>query len=378
MALHRYELERGIEIYERTKGGDVDAAASLSRDEPGLALIYARVLRKMSQADLARRIGVHEQQVQRYESERYRSISLTNFRKVANALGVTLRAEFSSGHNEILDIEDAVKLAADYSDDAVAKVYSHAKKYGWIDPVKAKGTPRDALTNYISSTEGSNAALLRTGLNVLGLSEELSLLSWKSRVIQKAADAIASTVEFDPIDISWLPNLVECTQFEDGPLQAVSLLREKGIAVIVEPNIPGIPLDGAALMRFSTPVIGLTLRHDRLDNFWFTLLHEVGHVFLHYSVGLSRGFFDDTESEVLEGIEIQANEFSASVLIPPERWKSSVARISKSAEPIENFCKAIGIHPAIAFGRIRKERNNYKIFSDKLGAGKVRNLFFMK
>ena len=39
------------------------------------------------------------------------------------------------------------------------------------------------------------------------------------------------------------------------------------------------------------PVIGLTLRYDRLDNFWFVLLHELGHVFLHLMHGAALRLF---------------------------------------------------------------------------------------
>ena len=64
-----------------------------------------------------------------------------------------------------------------------------------------------------------------------------------------------------------------------------------GIILVIAPLLKktylaraaSIPLDGR-------PVVGLTLRHDRVDNFWFTLLHEIGHVAKHLSKGtLSRG-----------------------------------------------------------------------------------------
>lgn len=47
--------------------------------------------------------------------------------------------------------------------------------------------------------------------------------------------------------------------------------------VCLEP-LPRTHLDGAALqLADGTPVIGLTLRYDRVDNFWFCLLHELAH-----------------------------------------------------------------------------------------------------
>ncbi|MEN1395396.1 hypothetical protein AAIH23_34865, partial [Pseudomonas aeruginosa] len=63
---------------------------------------------------------------------------------------------------------------------------------------------------------------------------------------------------------------------------AKKLLEEAGISVVIEPHLKGTMLDGAALLDTDgTPIIGLTLRNDRIDNFWFTLIHEVAHIWKH-------------------------------------------------------------------------------------------------
>ena len=58
---------------------------------------------------------------------------------------------------------------------------------------------------------------------------------------------------------------------ENGPIQARELLGQHGVALEYVPHIPRTHLDGAALLLpGGRPVIGLTLRYDRIDNFWFT------------------------------------------------------------------------------------------------------------
>ena len=60
------------------------------------------------------------------------------------------------------------------------------------------------------------------------------------------------------------------------------------IALEYVPHLPRTHLDGAALKSHEgRPVIGLTLRYDRIDNFWFTLLHELAHVGLHLGPGIA-------------------------------------------------------------------------------------------
>jgi HTH-type transcriptional regulator/antitoxin HigA len=66
------------------------------------------------------------------------------------------------------------------------------------------------------------------------------------------------------------------------------------------------------------------------------------------------------------------------MLIPDAVWSKSPARIAKTAEPVERLAKQLGIAPAIIFGRLRMERQNYKIFSDRIGRGRVRKQLLRK
>jgi HTH-type transcriptional regulator/antitoxin HigA len=131
-------------------------------------------------------------------------------------------------------------------------------------------------------------------------------------------------------------------------------------------------VDGAAFLVDDVPVIGMTLRRDSIDNFWFTLLHEVAHIVLHYRTGLLSGFFDDVTLPDIDEFEREADRFAQNLLIPDEIWTRSPARIARKAESIEKFAAMLGIHPAIVFGRIQMERDDYSIFADRIGRGTVR------
>ena len=82
-------------------------------------------------------------------------------------------------------------------------------------------------------------------------------------------------------------------------------------------------LDGAAMLDSSgAPVVGLTLRHDRLDNFWFTLCHELAHVALHLGSDDRQCFFVDLDFAE-EGLEKDADKFAGEALIPENVWKNA-------------------------------------------------------
>jgi HTH-type transcriptional regulator/antitoxin HigA len=203
------------------------------------------------------------------------------------------------------------------------------------------------------------------------------LLAWKARIIWKVRQAI----EQEPLaapdfsDLSWLHSFKEFTLHEDGPLLAVEYLRTKGILVICEGHLPKTYLDGAAfLIDGRIPVIALTLRLNRLDNFWFVLLHELGHIVRHRDSGLKAGFFDNDEVGAVDKWEREADEFAKSLLLSKELWSSSLIRFSQSTDQIVSFADENRISPAIVAGWIRRERNDYTVFNELVGSGKVRKV----
>ncbi|MDX6807062.1 XRE family transcriptional regulator [Terrihabitans rhizophilus] len=367
-----------LRLYEKLKAGVLDESLDRFRRDPGIMLVFARISRGLSQAELADRLGLKEQQIQRYEAERYRSISLSNYRKVANALGVEFTATIRS--ESFLWSRDVGAEKVPISKSDMSRTLAHAKDNNWIS-VPDDDDGGAALFAYIKRPERllASPALLRTGLNPLDITNDLSLSAWRARIVDLAEDRLKSSSknlpDFDPLEISWLVELARSSANQDGLKTVSQILQDHGIVFLVEPHVAGTRLDGAAIMLRTHPVIAMTLRHDRLDYFWFTLFHELAHVFLHSSSGLAAGFFDDLEAGLTDELEQEANEFAGSLLVPPERWRISPARISKDRDTIIDFAKQIGVHPAIVFGKIRHDRRNYKLFTKEVGAGAVRRQF---
>lgn len=372
LEVEKRELEALIKAYDAAKSGEDAELRRIAGNDPGYALIIARITSGLTQKELGRRLGVKEQQIQRYEADRYRTISLSNFQKVANTLGVQWDMKLTKWNR------GGWALAKDASAKELTKIIKHARSHDWFEKENEKAEAEDSvsyLQRYVTDhiVRYGTPSLLRTGLNVVDCNNDMALLAWKARVTRRAETIISKQkIQYKPLDVSWLIDLVRLSQKIDAPQKARELLLSKGIVLIVEPQIPGMKVDGAAFLLDGVPVIGMTLRRDTIDNFWFTLLHELGHVILHYRTGLASGFFDDTENVEVDEIEAEANRFAGNLLIPDDVWNRSPARIAKSAPVIEKFARHQGIHPAIVFGRIQKERNNYAVFSNKLGRGKVK------
>lgn len=253
-------------------------------------------------------------------------------------------------------------------------------KLGWFERWKGKNwlaikhEAEEMLQEFFSHFPGPrhfafNRAGFREGVNP----DANALDAWRCRVLTQAARRSLPTFDSSKISPATLTELAQCSSAKNGPKRAVELLESLGLPVIIEPHLPKTYLDGAALLGAEErPVIGLTLRHDRLDNFWFTLFHEVGHVLLHLGED-QRSFFDDTEGGDHSRLEEEANEFALNHLIPEWEWK----RIQnlKQAEDIKSEAKRLKINPAIIAGRLRRQSNDYKMHRGLVGQGKVAEIF---
>jgi HTH-type transcriptional regulator/antitoxin HigA len=202
--------------------------------------------------------------------------------------------------------------------------------------------------------------------------DSYALLAWLARVWQRAP-ARNPTAKSGVVTHEMVHEVVRLSWFETGPQLAVEYLSNSGVQVVIEPAMPRTFVDGATLFRADGPVIALSLRFDRLDNFWYTLLHELGHVLLHASQSVL--FVDDIESGPLDEIEHEADTFAREALIPEKEWRESPASKLRSRQAAEHLARRLRISPAIVAGRIRREYRDYRILSDLVGHRAVRRLF---
>src|SRR3546814_9299663 len=151
------------------------------------------------------------------------------------------------------------------------------------------------------------------------ISDWISYVCSSDLVIQTSRDKKSKLGRFDEstLNASFLKELAQLSWSERGPLLAVEYLEKHGIAVVIERHLKGTQLDGAALKDADgTPIVGLTLRHDRLDNFWFTLLHEVAHLWKH--VSNQDAFLDDLDASSEDRREAEANRLAREAFIRSE------------------------------------------------------------
>jgi HTH-type transcriptional regulator/antitoxin HigA len=369
------DIEAEVAEYDLLKSGQVSFSKTYALEELPHVLVQARIAFGMSQTDLAQKLNMKPQQVQRYEATNYMGASLARLIEVSRALGVK-----ASGTFEGPTQAGGSVFAWGNADDIVwgQLPYKEMIKRKWFE-VPRDGNPIEKVKKYFLDTAGPQfaTAFHRKKMRSGNVPNEYALLAWQARVLERARDKIEEgTLGAFTLDAQWLPELVRLTKRKDGPRRARDLLAEKGIVLVVERHLPGSYLDGAAMLaNDETPVVGLTLRHDRLDNFWFVLMHELGHVFRHLFDSLRFDFFDEESASDSDTIEAEADKLALDTLIPEELWDQCLSRFALSEEAVRIDAETIGIAPSIIAGRIRKERGNYTILHDLVGQNQVRSQF---
>lgn len=226
------------------------------------------------------------------------------------------------------------------------------------------------------------AACFRKGSRRNAKADPYALHAWilcvKATATQFLREHRSELGAFDPkrLDDDFFREIVRLSAQENGPKVAQNLLKVYGILLVIVPHFDKTYLDGAAmLLEDGTPVIGLTLRHDRIDNFWFCLLHELAHVREHLHKDNTDLVLDDLDILVDDGIEKQADMIAREAELPDKIWKKSKAYQLPTAQNVRSLAKSQKIHPAIVAGRARFETKNYRMLSKLVGFKTVRELF---
>lgn len=89
------DLEAELAEYDALRDGRVATLVAESIVGIGDALIKARIVRKLTQKELANRLSLAEQQIQRYEATQYRGVAAERLQQVADALKLRVREEFT-------------------------------------------------------------------------------------------------------------------------------------------------------------------------------------------------------------------------------------------------------------------------------------------
>lgn len=233
------------------------------------------------------------------------------------------------------------------------------QKRGWIKPGDDENTLDAEVLQFLEIGSLDDEPQISTAMRKSDATSDLTPAqrAWCFRVKH-----LARALKVDPFDPA---RLGECeaklSRLAAYPVEArkvSGLLASFGVRLVIVEPLSGSKIDGVAMWLDSkSPVIGLSLRFDRIDGFWFTLCHEFSHIKNGDALSIDTDLTgqDQAPSVAKSPIERRADSEAAAMLIPPSELESFILRVGPqySKDRIVQFAHRIKIHPGIIVGQLQ-------------------------
>lgn len=151
---------------------------------------------------------------------------------------------------------------------------------------------------------------------------------------------------------------------------------EAGVRLVIVEGLSGGKIDGVCFwLDAQSPVIGITLLHDRIDNFWFVLRHEIEHVLRRHGmevevidIDLGKSMMGHNTPPVESDEEGLANAAAAEFCVPQKDMTSFIARKTPffAERDILGFAKRVQVHPGIIVGQIQHRTGRWDLLRKHL------------
>lgn len=176
------------------------------------------------------------------------------------------------------------------------------------------------------------------------------------------AKQMASALVVNPFDPSKLnvaqERLRELAAYPKESRHLPEVMGQAGIRFVVVEPLPSIKMDGAAFwLDDHSPVIAVSLRIDRIDAFWFCVMHEFAHIRHGDGLSVDPELAGDVRSisPPQDEAERRADNAAAAMLVPPEELASFIRRVGPlyAKTRIIQFAHRIKMHPGIIVGQLQ-------------------------
>jgi len=250
-------------------------------------------------------------------------------------------------------------------------------KRGWLDVPDMRDTARleAELIKFFNAASLADIEVLPHAAKKSNVSEETTppQLAWLHRVKQIAAEMlVAQFTDFGARRAVGL--LRELTLSPESARKVPRILAEAGIRFVIVESLPGAKIDGVCFwLDEGKPVIGMSMRHDRIDNFWFVLRHEVEHVIQGHGKekividaeleGEKAGVGPDVADE-----ERIANTAAAEFCVPKKTLDAFIARKAPyfAERDILGVAATLKVHPGLVAGQLQHKTGRYDRFRSHL------------
>jgi len=334
------------------------------KQSPGDFVRCAMESNNWTQSDLAYAIGTKPAAINQILNNK-RAIS----HNMARAIGMALAIDPS----EIATIQAMWDvLNADEPDPSIEARARILSQYplremvsrGWVDPDHKNGTLEEQVCRFFGVKTLDEIPHLTHSAKKTNYDDvPPEQLAWLFRVKTIAAEMTTPAYNRNLL-IEAVASFSDLRAKQDGVRHVPKLLEEAGVRFVVVESIAKSLIDGVCFwLDKSSPVIGLSMRYDRIDNFWFVLRHECAHVI--HGHGIENAILDcdlngDPALSVNEEERI-ANEEAADFCVPAKKMQSFYLRKNPyfAEREVLAFSKRMNVHPGLVVGQLQRRMNRY-------------------
>ena len=250
-------------------------------------------------------------------------------------------------------------------------------KRGWLDAKDVRDVPEveAALVRYFDVESVNDIEILphaakRTNTFAPATSAQIA---WIYRVKEIADEMLVSSYSQSAVRQA-IPKLKNLLSAPEEARKVPRILAECGIRFVIVESLSSAKIDGVCFwLNDFSPVIGMSLRYDRIDNFWFVLRHELEHVLCGHG---RQTIMLDTELEGerastkdhIAAEERQANKAALEFCIPQSIFEGFIARKYPffRERDIIGLANTLKIHPGLIAGQLQHHTGRYDRFRQHL------------
>jgi HTH-type transcriptional regulator/antitoxin HigA len=239
-------------------------------------------------------------------------------------------------------------------------------KRGWLQGSEDPHVLRQQVLEFFGIRRVGDAPRLMHAAKKSGYPDEISgaQRAWLFRVRQ-----IASSMKLRPYSEAALADsiaeLKRALETASGVAIAPAILAKCGVCFVVVEHVPSSKIDGVCFWLDSRPVIGMSLRMDRIDNFWFVLRHEIEHVLRRE--GRETAIVDsDTIGDLgtkSSREELRADAAAADFCVSAAEMSDFFSRHRPifSESDVLKFAARMRVHPGLVVGQLQRRTDNYRL-----------------
>jgi len=338
-----------------------DRSSAAEVFHPGEFIKEELEARGWTNADLAEIMGRHPNQI---------SLIVRGDQDITPETAKQLSAAFGTSAQLWLNLQSTFNLSKSETNNAVvarrAKLYDlypvrEIVKRGWIEP----SDDIDVLEKRFNEFYGFGKTKLAWAARKSTAGElNAAQAAWLRRAYQLARGVSAQT--FSDITFRNCLEILKVFRANAEDVRRVPrVLADHGIRLLIIEALPKTAIDGVCFwLDRKSPVIVLSLRYDRIDSFWFTLMHELCHVKnkdgLEDPVTVDTLMFgkDAQPFEAKTQQEKEADTFASQFLVDQERLLKFIARVRPYyyKARITNFANLIQVHPGLVVGQLQHRK----------------------